>query len=122
MPSSDTQFNSENAKENQKKGARSKIVKNTQYYATRLKETFIKSRNLEQSMKFAQRREKQLLEISVGKIGLTELQIKELNVIQKYTAKFLDKTMATKFESDNKHEVDGPVAFFTILPDNDGKR
>ena len=113
-------FNSETAREAQKKSARSR--KGAQYYATKIQEKFIGSRTLQQSIDLCIKYENRCMKKLARGEELTDNEIKALAVVQKRISQLMDKTIATKFESDNKHEITDTINFYIVQPDNDGKR
>lgn len=105
-------------KQKAKRAAQSK--KGMTYYTTKLKEQFVKNKNLKKSLELAQERHAQLLEKSKDD-ELSDKQIKELNAITNFLNKFLDKTFATQTENKNENHNYENVVINTVQPDDDGK-
>jgi len=104
------------------KARAARTKKGMEYYVTRVKKTFIQSPDLLRSLKAAAKRQRVLLEKSVSDDDngrLSEDEVKELAVINNFLKPYLDKTVATKFESDNKHEIEGKIQIFTVKPTAD---
>lgn len=96
-----------------KRAASSK--KGMTYYTTKLKEQFVKNKNLKKSLELAQERHAQLLE--KGKDDeLTDKQIRELNAITNFLNKFLDKTFASQTENKNEVNISAPPTVFMPQP------
>lgn len=87
------------------------------YYTQKVKEAYLKDPNLTKSIKFALKRQRILLQKSVSKNSLDKDEVSELSTVTLFLKPFLDKTIASKFESENKHDIEGSVIFYTVKPE-----
>jgi len=118
MPKEETQFNSETAKEAQKKMAVKR--KGMTYYTTQIKDRFVKSRDVKQiPLNVAKRLNFLTNELAKDDLedAKREKHLEEIKALSTLHNKFLDKTFATQFESDNRNHDTSSITINTVQPD-----
>ena len=105
--------------ESTRKAAQSK--KGMQYYTTRIKERYVKSKHVQDiPITVAKRIDFLTKELCNDKLTKKKRDsyLDEIKALSTLFNKFQDKTFATQFESDNKHDI-GSVIINTVKPDTD---
>lgn len=93
----------ENLKHNdsEKQSKAAKLKKGMHYKTAKMLSAFISSKNLKESQRLYLKVEKDLLDKIKDKVELTGNELKLLSITQKNTSKMMDKSISSKFESDN---------------------